>query len=264
MKTYSIGRGDENDVVIRDHSVSRNHAELRVDSKGQFQLIDLNSTNGTFVRDGEEWVQIYQAYVAEDERIMFGSTATTVTALLAKKTIEPDGTLTDAAADEEASGTPAKAEATGEEALQGPAGRADNMSLGENADSAAGAFHDTLEHVKSLNKGSRLSREFPDEWTGKRWYGALMRQFVEPHLQAIKSMTFAIGFGGPVLMIAGWALPPVLMVSVALTLFISALLLSIWIPGVIVKPVVRKMSWVLTFTLLLLLAILWSPTVFVS
>ena len=84
MKTYSIGRGDENDVVIRDHSVSRNHAELRVDDEGQFQLIDLNSTNGTFVRDGEEWVQVYQAYVAEDERIMFVSTATTLTALLAK------------------------------------------------------------------------------------------------------------------------------------------------------------------------------------
>ncbi len=264
MKNYSIGHGEENDVVIHDRLVSRNHAELSVDGEGKFRLIDLNSTNGTFIRDGEEWVQIYEAYIAEDEQIMFGSTATTVTALLAKRTIEPDGTLTDAAADEKASGTPAKAEATGEEALQGPARRADNMSLGENADSAAGAFHGILERVKSLNKGGRLSRDFPDEWTGERWYGALMRQFVEPHLQAIKSLIFAIGFGGPVLMIAGWALPPVLMVSMALTLFISALLLSIWIPGVIVKPVVRKMSWFLTFTLLLLLAILWSPTVFVS
>ncbi len=145
MKTYSIGRGDENDVVIRDHSVSRNHAELRVDSKGQFQLIDLNSTNGTFVRDGEEWVQIYQAYVAEDERIMFGSTATTVTALLAKQPIEPDGTLTGGAADEEAPEEPAEpeapgkpaepgAEATGEEAAhyqpqQSDPERADNVKI---------------------------------------------------------------------------------------------------------------------------------------
>ena len=167
MKNYSIGHGEENDVVIHDRLVSRNHAELSVDGEGKFRLIDLNSTNSTFIRDGEEWVQIYEAYIAEDEQIMFGSTATTVTALLAKKTIEPDGTLTDAAADEEASGTPAKAEATGEEALQGPARRADNMSLGENADSAAGAFHGILERVKSLNKGGRLSRDFPDEWTGE-------------------------------------------------------------------------------------------------
>ncbi len=44
MKTYSIGRGEENDVVIRDHSVSQNHAELRVDGDSQFQLIDLAPT----------------------------------------------------------------------------------------------------------------------------------------------------------------------------------------------------------------------------
>lgn len=125
MKTYSIGRGDENDVVIRDHSVSRNHAELRVDDEGKFQLIDLNSTNGTFVRDGEEWVQVYQAYVAEDERIMFGSTATTVTALLTKRPIEPDGTLTAAEAVGQAPEEPAEPEATGEDARQDPAGRAD-------------------------------------------------------------------------------------------------------------------------------------------
>ena len=111
MKTYSIGRGDESDVVIRDHSVSRNHAELRVDGDGKLQLIDLNSTNGTFVRDGEEWVQVYQAYVAEDERIMFGSTATTVAALLTSKQIEPDGTLAGANAAKQASGAPAEADA---------------------------------------------------------------------------------------------------------------------------------------------------------
>ena len=134
MKTYSIGRGDENDVVIRDHSVSRNHAELRLDDEGKFQLIDLNSTNGTFVRDGEEWVQVYQAYVAEDERIMFGSTATTVTALLAKKPIEPDGTLSGAAADEEAPAP--EPEASEEDALPEQAdprksdpGRPDNVKI---------------------------------------------------------------------------------------------------------------------------------------
>ncbi len=135
MKTYSIGRGDENDVTIRDHSVSRNHAELRVDDEGQFQLIDLNSTNGTFVRDGEEWVQVYQAYVAEDERIMFGSTATTVTALLARKPIEPGGTLTGAAAaGDEAPDSPAEREITEEDSPQEPAGqaasgRADNIKI---------------------------------------------------------------------------------------------------------------------------------------
>jgi pSer/pThr/pTyr-binding forkhead associated (FHA) protein len=46
----SIGRRMENDLVIDDPRVSRRHAELRANQEqGQFVLIDLNSTGGTFV-----------------------------------------------------------------------------------------------------------------------------------------------------------------------------------------------------------------------
>jgi predicted secreted protein len=83
MQTYSIGRSNDNDIVIRDHSVSRHHAELRIEDDGKYQLADLGSTNGIFVQgDDEDWVQVQQAYVTETERIMIGGTATTVAALI--------------------------------------------------------------------------------------------------------------------------------------------------------------------------------------
>lgn len=82
MTTYRIGRGEENDIVIDDRSVSRDHAELREEADGRYLLHDLGSTNGTFVRDAGEWMRIEQAYVSADERILIGDTATSVTVLL--------------------------------------------------------------------------------------------------------------------------------------------------------------------------------------
>jgi hypothetical protein len=43
-----LGSADNNDVVITDDKVSRNHAVLRW-SGGRFEIEDLNSTNKTFV-----------------------------------------------------------------------------------------------------------------------------------------------------------------------------------------------------------------------
>jgi pSer/pThr/pTyr-binding forkhead associated (FHA) protein len=44
----NIGRKLDNHVVIHDPQVSRNHAQLRI-MDGQFVILDLNSTGGTFV-----------------------------------------------------------------------------------------------------------------------------------------------------------------------------------------------------------------------
>jgi hypothetical protein len=46
----TIGRGEDNDVVIPHASVSRRHARL-MRRDGGFELMDLNSTNGCFVDD---------------------------------------------------------------------------------------------------------------------------------------------------------------------------------------------------------------------
>ena len=44
----SVGRGEDNDIVIPHASVSRNHARL-LRRDGDFELADLNSTNGSYV-----------------------------------------------------------------------------------------------------------------------------------------------------------------------------------------------------------------------
>lgn len=41
-----IGRADDVDCPVRDPNVSRRHAELRQHSSGQWEIVDLNSTNG--------------------------------------------------------------------------------------------------------------------------------------------------------------------------------------------------------------------------
>ncbi len=44
-----IGRAPDNDIVVADLSVSRNHAELRRASRGGFEIVDSDSHNGTFL-----------------------------------------------------------------------------------------------------------------------------------------------------------------------------------------------------------------------
>ena len=45
----SIGRSRDNDIVIENLAISRNHARIRRDAEGRFILSDLNSANGTLV-----------------------------------------------------------------------------------------------------------------------------------------------------------------------------------------------------------------------
>lgn len=45
---FNIGRRLENDLVIEDPRISREHAQIRA-VKGQYVIFDLNSTGGTFV-----------------------------------------------------------------------------------------------------------------------------------------------------------------------------------------------------------------------
>ena len=46
----SLGRGEDNDVVIPHASVSRAHARL-MRRNGVYELTDLNSTNGSYVNE---------------------------------------------------------------------------------------------------------------------------------------------------------------------------------------------------------------------
>ena len=54
MRGLHLGRGDHNDVVLDDSSVSASHAKLQC-REGIWFLSDMGSTNGTLV-EGEEVV----------------------------------------------------------------------------------------------------------------------------------------------------------------------------------------------------------------
>jgi len=50
MKVITIGRNKENnDIVVNDNKVSRNHLQIIRDDQDNFSAVDLNSTNGTYV-----------------------------------------------------------------------------------------------------------------------------------------------------------------------------------------------------------------------
>ncbi|MDP9075358.1 MAG: ATP-binding cassette domain-containing protein [Actinomycetota bacterium] len=63
-----IGRAPDNDVVINDLLVSRHHAELRAGGQSGFQIVDLQSHNGTYV-NGE---RVHRAAVAEGSAVAIG------------------------------------------------------------------------------------------------------------------------------------------------------------------------------------------------
>ncbi|MCB0272423.1 MAG: sigma 54-interacting transcriptional regulator [Bdellovibrionales bacterium] len=65
--TIRIGTASNNDIVIEDETVSRNHAEIIKDKQG-YLIRDLGSTNGTFVGN----VQIKEVYISAKSTIRVG------------------------------------------------------------------------------------------------------------------------------------------------------------------------------------------------
>jgi pSer/pThr/pTyr-binding forkhead associated (FHA) protein len=49
MRVLKIGRSSSNDIVVKDATVSSQHATLTISDTGEVRLKDLNSKNGTFV-----------------------------------------------------------------------------------------------------------------------------------------------------------------------------------------------------------------------
>ncbi len=62
-----IGRGLDNEIVIDDARVSRHHAEIRW-AAGGYSVLDLGSTNGTFLND----MQITESPLTVGDRISLG------------------------------------------------------------------------------------------------------------------------------------------------------------------------------------------------
>jgi len=64
-----VGRGSEADIVVNDSGVSRQHVKFEVTDFGTI-LIDLGSTNGTFVEDQ----RIKEATLLDGNAITIGRT----------------------------------------------------------------------------------------------------------------------------------------------------------------------------------------------
>ncbi|MBF0447491.1 MAG: FHA domain-containing protein [Magnetococcales bacterium] len=48
---FTVGQNDDNDIVISDYSVSREHLVIRVNQRGLYFLTDLGSKNSTLIQD---------------------------------------------------------------------------------------------------------------------------------------------------------------------------------------------------------------------
>lgn len=75
-ESTSIGRkADQNDIVLDDDAVSRQHARVRFEG-GKFVLYDLASANGTFIKDDKtgEWKKIQHRQLTEGMTIKLGET----------------------------------------------------------------------------------------------------------------------------------------------------------------------------------------------
>lgn len=62
-----IGRGEDNDIILPDSSVSAQHAWI-LSEGGGYKVMNMLSTNGTFVNDAKE----HEAALIDGDRLRFG------------------------------------------------------------------------------------------------------------------------------------------------------------------------------------------------
>jgi pSer/pThr/pTyr-binding forkhead associated (FHA) protein len=65
-----LGRSKECDCIFRDPNVSRRHAELRRGATGDWQIVDLDSTNGVKVNDR----RVETSRLAPGDEVTLGTT----------------------------------------------------------------------------------------------------------------------------------------------------------------------------------------------
>ena len=68
---WTVGRSDDNNFVLSDRWISRNHAMLQCTETGDFYLIDLGSRNGSFVNGRRVSIPVT---LRNGDRVMFGQT----------------------------------------------------------------------------------------------------------------------------------------------------------------------------------------------
>ncbi|MGE4220105.1 MAG: FHA domain-containing protein [Alphaproteobacteria bacterium] len=81
-KTFSIGSGDGADIRLARDGIAYRHAELVIARSGALHLTDCGSEQGSWRREGDEWMPVRQDYVEAETRLRLGGFETTPQALL--------------------------------------------------------------------------------------------------------------------------------------------------------------------------------------
>lgn len=68
---WTVGRGDDNQFVVKDRCISRNHAMIQLTDAGDYYLIDLGSSNGTFVNGRRVSIPVT---IQNGDTVTFGQT----------------------------------------------------------------------------------------------------------------------------------------------------------------------------------------------
>lgn len=68
---WTVGRNKDNDLMIRDHCISRNHAIIQSAQAEEFYLVDLGSRNGTFINGRRVGIPVT---LRDNDQITFGKT----------------------------------------------------------------------------------------------------------------------------------------------------------------------------------------------
>lgn len=93
MATFEVivGKQGTQKFPIKNAGVSRQHARIIIDDRGQWVLEDLNSTNGTFVRDEKgEYQHVSRIGIQEDTVIRLGDESNNGYSFMAHHVVEDD------------------------------------------------------------------------------------------------------------------------------------------------------------------------------
>lgn len=95
-KSFIIGRLAPSDLIPkgdRMDTVSASHARLEIND-GFYQIFDLNSTNGLYVKSGTNWRRVTKAQILRHTPIRLGYLETSIEALFKEDTTSTQAYIT--------------------------------------------------------------------------------------------------------------------------------------------------------------------------
>ena len=83
MKSQSIGRSTDCDIVVVHESVSPVHAHIHATEEGFLAVHDANSEMGTFLNRNDHWIRVKKVILGTQDRIRFGDKELSLETLVA-------------------------------------------------------------------------------------------------------------------------------------------------------------------------------------